>query len=301
MINLDLTKLAPEIVALLVRRGSGLPSLAWHDRNIPPAKSALDQIDDTQLFDSAALADEGMVAAVRAMLYLWNGWPDDCKMYAQAAGQSERHLLTGICDRQAGNAVAAKNAFQQIDGHPIFASLASYLLEVIGVKADARVRRFVDIVKLGETWEPFAFIDLFEQVRAGKLCKAAEEAVRSVQCREFELLFNHCYQGATGHSVEAEQRPAAGARPKRDLRRTRRPIRPPRNTSTPFAAKPAGPAKRPLVSPPSMVIGVLCPKCATMKRVAKTARGKRVRCDKCGTGFVVPRAKADGRAARAPQ
>ncbi len=296
MINMDLTRVAPEIAALLLQRGAGLPPLAWHERQIKLAKTTLDQLDDGKLFGGATLANEEMTAAIRAMLYLWNGWPGDCKMYAQAADEQTCRYLVGFCERQAGNTDPAKEALQQLTAHPVYDAMTKYVPAAVGVGADTYLRRFADIVKLGGAWEPFAYIDLFELARRKELCNAAEEVVRTFQCREFELLFDHCYKATTGHSVEAVQEKAAATRPRREVKRKRpaptrsQPAAPPPASKSPVSEK----TKKPPARKPSMAIGVQCPKCTTLAQVAKTARGKVIRCQNCGTGFKVPIGQAGG-------
>ena len=191
MNGLEVGKLAPEIAALIMGRGSGMPPLCWHHRPIPLAKQTLDAIEDVKLFGGSAPADEAMAAGVRALLYLWNGFSADAGMHAQGAAEAEGHFIAGICERQNGQADQAKASFQQLDGHPVFEPLAAFVPEVITVGADAQLRRFGDIVKLGQTWEPFAYVDLHGLAEAGKLSRAAEEAVCTLQRREFELLFIH--------------------------------------------------------------------------------------------------------------
>ena|GEM_PF-7103703 len=75
MIKVDPSVLAPDVAVLLQLRGAALPSLRWYDKPNQAAKQVLLDIeDDARLFRQTTLADEPMVGAVRAVLYLWNGW-----------------------------------------------------------------------------------------------------------------------------------------------------------------------------------------------------------------------------------
>ena len=293
---MDLSKLASEVAGLLMQRGAGLPPLDWQERSNPLAKKTLDLIDDAKLLGRDDLADESLAAAVRTLLYLWNGHVDDCKMYVQAAPQREQHLLTGICERQAGNVEAAKASFRQVPQHPIYEPLTRYAVEAIGTGLDAALGRFQQIVQLGEEWEPHAFVDLCIQARAGNLCAASEQAACSIQAKEFELLFTYCYEGATGERIPAAQQ---APRPQPKKRRSKRASRSAhllgRQTVASPKPSPKGPAKaksadtsKPTRQPPPNTIGVLCPKCRTGARVPDKARGTVVRCGKCGANFLVP-------------
>ncbi|MEE8384934.1 MAG: hypothetical protein V3S01_03345, partial [Dehalococcoidia bacterium] len=125
MLNLDLSQLPSEMTALFMQRGSGLPPLHWPSYANRIAKATLDEIDDAKLFRRSNLADESMGAAVRALLYLWSGWPDDCKMQAQAAPEKERIYLDSLIAQQGDEAEQAKTLLQQLDSHPIHKPLAA--------------------------------------------------------------------------------------------------------------------------------------------------------------------------------
>ncbi len=292
MIELDPSKLPPEVATLLFGRGAGVPPLEWQPRVDRTAKQTLDQIADAALVGGEAVADEGMVAVVRALLYLWNGWIGEARMYAEAAPEAERRYLVALCERQSGNADAAKSAFQELDGHPVYEPLANAAVEAIGLGSDPVVDRFAQMLKLGEAWEPFAFIDVYEQARAGKLSQASEHLVCSVQCVEFELLFIHCYTAAIGKSIPLRRQPDAPAsRPRKRAAARRQSARPPRpDTTSPKApAEETRPEKRTEERKPSRPkIALRCPKCAAQLRVPEEGRGARARCDKCGAVFLIP-------------
>ena len=102
MIDLDTAQVAPDVANLLMLRGADLPPFQWQKKPNPAAKEMLDRItEDTALLRQESLADEGMSAAVRALLYLWNGWLVECSMYAQAAPDKERIFLSALCDLNA--------------------------------------------------------------------------------------------------------------------------------------------------------------------------------------------------------
>ncbi len=83
MIKLNVSHLPPDIANLLMLRGAALPPLLWLDTPNKAAKNLLEQTpEDTTLFRLAKLVDESMGSAVRALLYLLNGWRTDCDMYA---------------------------------------------------------------------------------------------------------------------------------------------------------------------------------------------------------------------------
>ena len=298
MLDLPIAQLPRDIVTLLMLRGADTPPLQWQNHPNRGAKTALDELDDSNLFGRVEIVSRPMAAAVRALLYLWNGCPAECAMHAQPAPEKERWYITGICERLAGRPQEAKAAFQQLDEHPIHVGLTTRALQVIGPVADPAVARFRQIMEMGQSWEAFAFVDLYEQARAGKLCRAGEQIVGDLQCKEFELLFAHCYQGATGVNLD-DARPApttAAPRPKRKVERTHH-----RGSRQRESSRPTGPAKTDPQAKGALVgqapVRVICPKCREASTFPGSARGKPVRCTKCGSAFAIPSGPGAGPAA----
>lgn len=237
-----------------------------------------------------------MAGAVRALLYLWSGFPADCKMYAQAAPPQIQLYLDAICERQAGRAAEAKELLSQVGEFDTYAELTAHAMEAIGIGSDKSLTRFKDTLELCEVWEPHAFVDLYEQGRAGALCHPAELVVRNLQCKEFDLLFVYCYEKATGRTIA--QGCAEEVAPRRKV--TRKP--PARRRSTP---PPPEQSKQPTqtdsdaaTSLPTPLdrraprVGILCPKCRAMLVIPETKRGRMAECKKCGTTFLVPKKQA---------
>ena len=201
MFELQVAKAASQISTLLMARGTALPPVLWNEGANSIAKKTLDTMDDPQLFAPAELKNELMGSAVRSLLYLWNGWPNECNMYAQAAPPKESLYLIAVSERQRGNAGQAKSFFRQLEDHAIYVKLFECAIEIIGSSADASLGRFGEILKFHGAWEPFAFTDLFEQARADDTKIVAGEFIRKMQQSEFNLLFAHCYKEATGEDL----------------------------------------------------------------------------------------------------
>ena len=201
MFELQVTKAAPQISTLLMARGTALPPVLWSEGANSIAKKTLDTMDDPQLFAPGKLANDLMGGAIRSLLYLWNGWPNEGSMYAQAAPPKESLYLMAMAERQRGNAGQAKSFFQQLEDHEIYARLFVDTTEIVGSNADASLGRFGEILKFNGVWEPFAFTDLFEQARTDDTKIVAGEFVRIIQQSEFNLLFAHCYKAATGEDL----------------------------------------------------------------------------------------------------
>ena len=293
MLELINGAIAPEIKALLIQRGSGIPPLQWHSRPIQIAKNTLDQIGEDKLFAPGRVKDEPMAAAVKALLYLWIGWPADCKMHLASAPQKEGLYLQAMCERQAGNMEAAKQLFQKMDGHPVYAPLASFALQDTDSGSDRVLARFFKMMELDKNWEAFLFADLYEQALAGKISDGGIQTMRRLLCKEAELLFRHCYgiaveppakpTSAAPRNAQSQRKPTARSRPKRTGAAAGRP-KPSPEQASPSSAK---------AEPP---IRVMCPKCRYLVQLPAMALGKVQKCLKCGAAYQVPKVRPDAAA-----
>ncbi len=319
MIELDTSLLAPEITYVLMLRGAQLPALEWAERANEAAKRHLESMDDIGLFGRTTLAKPDLGLAVRSLLYLWNGWLQEAVDAARPVPNPERHYLIGLCHRQAGQAAEAKTVFQTMGSHPIYAPLAEYAVETIrlmGRVKDKTLIRFRQIMEFDPVWEPFAFIDLYELARAQKLDRISVEVVRTLQCREWEMLFTQCYEAAVGESllkIRTAQSPELD-RKRRLERRAQDAKRRSRQyaldemqkqkleaaiaakaekagQSRPSPVKPRPSASGKPEAPPVPSLSVVCPVCAHCQRVPESLRGQPTRCGRCGASYRVPAGK----------
>ncbi len=293
MLDIDPSQLPPEINALLLRRGTSVPPLHWSGHPIRAGRDTLEQLDDDALFRRKEFADQAMAGAVRALLHLWLGYPDDCVMYAQSVPDPHQAFLAGVAARHNDQADEAKLGFQKFDDHPILKPLADFALGAIGKSTDRSLNRFKGMLEMGGGWEPFLFIDLCGQARSGKLTTDGEEIVRQIQCMEFELLFRHCYEAATGQKIQLRSAASAANHEARrmmarKLAKGHRPGRAPqaRKSAETAKAEPATQSK-PKSAPGGGEITIACPKCGKPLRVPAASRGKIKRCDNCKTDLKV--------------
>lgn len=308
MLDLDLARLSPEVAKIIMLRGARTPSLRWQEHQNTGAKKTLDAIDDARLFGSGVVINEGMAAATRSLLYLWNGWIGECKMYAQAVPEKERFHIIAFCERMEGNSKSAKECFQRIGESPVFTELRTYALEAISPGAAPEVHRFRKVLEQNEAWEPYAFCDLYMQVLSGQLGTSSASLVTGIQTREFALLFTHCYQAATGTDLKkrATGGPQTQARSPKLLKKRKPPTsrtgaqragRLDREPESKLFGKTTGAEKtaRPAGSPPVVIqVKVICPSCREKLTFPVAARGKNHTCPKCHTEFLIPEKKGTG-------
>lgn len=332
MFHLDPSLLAPEIAALLISRGQGVPPLIWNTRPNRIAAKTLDDIQLPQLFDRPSVPNTQMASAARALLYFWNGWPAEALKEAELAHEPEKAFISALCARQAGDPNRAKECFQAVGEYSVFHALGQHAVQGLMGCPDPLLVRFQKAITLCEMWEPFLFVDLYEQARAEKLKDEVVQIICTLQGLEYEYLFQYCYESATGEKLVkksaaqevdtetnrqrtrelAEKHRAKAERHKKDRKE---------DTGATEAAKPAAPQTP--VAPPTFVGGspthvgtpsvsgtpmhspsvarptangpslvISCPKCRSSVEMPVAMRGTRQACGRCGAAFLVPRAKA---------
>jgi hypothetical protein len=316
MIDLDPSLLAPEITYLVMLRGAQVPPLMWTERRQELGRQHLGQMNDRKLFGRGSYANAEMAHAVRALLYLWNGWLKETVTAVTSAPEKERQYIVGLCQRQAGNPTEAKVRFQALAGHPILRPLGRFATEHLkgcsGLQSEV-VIKFGQILESRNAWEPSVFTDIFEAARTGKIDESGADVIRALQCREWEILFRYCYEVTTGEPlVKAgdEYRNTIDRQKMRERRREQEQLRKqkaklhevqrekssadPADTprGAPRGAGP-GPDMPDLRQPPAPnTFALACPACNSVQRVPNTARGHAARCAECKQIFGVPKAKA---------
>jgi len=300
MFEIDPKQLAPEISALILSRGQGVPPLQWDGRPNRIAARTLDDTEPMRLFGRPGFADEAMVDAVRGLLYLWNGWPAEAIAHAEKAPPPEACYIRAIAERQAGRADEAKRLFQQIGNHPVYLSLADRAFKDLDGTNEPLLVRFQQAIELGGLWEPYLYVDVFEMARGGKLKEQAEQVVRTLQCVEFELLFKYCYEQAVGERLVQRAAPTEDAQEARiqqlrqlaDKHRARqKAAKAPEKTEK--QKSDAAPAAAPGTPPDAGGVGdgwikIGCPRCRQAVDLHESVRGQVQSCPHCGALFKVP-------------
>ena len=292
MIGLDMSLLASEVTYVLMQRGANVPPLQWQLRPSETAKASLEEMDDAKLFGCAKLADKGMGAAARAMLYMWSGWLQECVAAAKPAGEKERRYLLGLCQRHLGQIGQAKSSFLAMEGHPVFEEMAKYAVDAIsgpGANHHKTIARFKQIMELDCLWSPFAFLDLYELALTDKLDRVGQELVRTLQCREWEILFTYCYEAATGKKLVTEPAPRSAALDRQRMLERKRAKR--RRRQHDYLLDDSQKTKLQRGSSrgsASNLVPVRCPKCHFIQQVPESLCGDITRCFKCSGYYGVP-------------
>lgn len=136
--------------------------------------------------------DFDMAAGCIAAVWLLHDYLDESHTLSQKIDTTSGSFWHGIMHRREGDFSNAKYWFRHVGRHPVFELLAER------VHVGASLRRSQS--RLGETrphvWDPFAFVDECQAAVRGK--SNGSEQCLDVQQLEWELLFDYCYQAASG-------------------------------------------------------------------------------------------------------
>ena len=161
------------------------------DSGVKPALEALDLV---RAFAPHDIADPNMAEACRSAVWLYHDYIAVSHTISQQIDTATGSYWHGIMHRREPDYPNSKYWFRRVGDHPILPALhqaASEIAANSSVLPDSA--RFL-VTQSG--WDPVAFIDLCEAAHGGRA--PAEDLCRTIQQREWELLFDYSYRQATG-------------------------------------------------------------------------------------------------------
>ncbi len=288
MVEIDLSKLATEVSNILMLRGTSLPPLCLADHPHTQAGSKIDEMPDDKLFGVAQISNADMAMAIRSLLFVRCGLLSEGSMFAMMAPKAEADFICGLVERNLGHKDRAKSHFQKVQEHPVYQTLHKQAMALLKSSMDKRLTRLHGILELHGDWEPYAFIDVYDEAKSGQMSSASEETVRKIQAIEFNALFLYCYQQLMGIDAKKAEIKQTTDAPRRRPLPTRKPTPAPAPTpAASTATKETAPAKAPAKAP-SHEVRVGCPKCKAIQTFEASQRGSKVQCSKCNVAFTVP-------------
>jgi hypothetical protein len=192
MPTFDPSSYAPLIGELLQEKrlaplGPGSPNQA--------ARPRLQALRVGAAFAPLAVRDADMGRACLAGLWLYHDFLDESHALSQEITTPTGGYWHGLMHRREPDAGNAAYWFRRVGGHPVFEPLRR---EAARLAAAGTADPAAAFLARQTAWDPFAFIDLCERSRGGAV---GELLCRQVQQREWELLFDFCYQQAVGAAL----------------------------------------------------------------------------------------------------
>jgi hypothetical protein len=178
---------SPAIQALLqedrlLALGPGAPNGA--------ARAALKELTIERTFAPQTVANRDYALACLAGLWLYHDFLDESHQISQDLNSAEGSYWHGFMHRREPDYANAKYWFRRVGRHPVFEALYQATAALTHAAGPSAETSFLIQQK---AWDPFAFIDLCEAASHGK---ADELLCRTIQRREWDLLFEYCYRRA---------------------------------------------------------------------------------------------------------
>jgi hypothetical protein len=155
------------------------------------ARPALEALTLERAFAPQTVGDPEMASACLAGLWLRHDFLDESHRMSQEIETTTGSYWHGLMHRREPDYANAKYWFRRVGDHAVFPAVRA---AAANLAAQTIADPPAQFLKTQSTWDPFAFIDLCEQVARGPSTAAA--LCREIQAREWEILFDYCYRQA---------------------------------------------------------------------------------------------------------
>jgi hypothetical protein len=161
----------------------------------PNAKvfSSLQALSAEQAFAPLSIRDVSMAKCCLAGLWLYHDYLEESHRISQSVSTSTGSYWHGIMHRREPDSWNSKYWFDRVGQHPVFPDLCKAAKNFAEQDSPLPETRFLLEQR---QWDPHRFVDLCEASRTGK--SRAENLCRTIQLREWQLLFDYCYRQAAG-------------------------------------------------------------------------------------------------------
>lgn len=171
--------------APLCELGPGAPVTEKH--------TALRGLDEDTVVAPNSLGDRDMARCCVAGLWLLYDFLDESHKVSQAVHTSSGSYWHGIMHRREPDYSNSKYWFRKVGNHPIFETLCRAAGDLATKEEPEPANQF--LIEQN-AWDPFRFIDLCESAARGQ--SSSELLCRRIAQIEWQLLFDYCYDKATG-------------------------------------------------------------------------------------------------------
>jgi hypothetical protein len=142
--------------------------------------SALDELTVDRAFSHARIVDLDMARCCLSGIWLLHDFLDESHAISQNIATTSGSYWHGIMHRREGDFSNAKYWFNRVGEHPVFAELTA---------------------SEGSIWDAYNFVDECQQALRNRDSQQIT-ALRQLQQREWQSLFDFCYRAAVGERGE---------------------------------------------------------------------------------------------------
>ncbi len=192
MIAANQEKYGPEISSLLMPDRYVTLSQAIRNEAV---QYVLDSLQDEDITAGHPLRDPDMAAMCRGGLMLYHDFLEGADRLFEEVEDPAGALWRGMLLRRDEDYSGSKACFEDAGEHPIFGDLREAAAEELGSNPPAEL---AELASQGE-WSPALFVDLCEKCEKGEFDNGAEDILVGIMRREWELLFDFCYDEASGY------------------------------------------------------------------------------------------------------
>jgi hypothetical protein len=179
----------PAVAALVDR--AALSSLGAGTPNVP-ARGALAALDPQSLASPHPLRDREMALACIAGLWLRHDFLDESHQVSQTIDTPAGSFWHAIMHRREGDFSNSKYWFRRVGQYAVFGPLAEAAGELAARHRTASAAAFLTTQAV---WDPFKFVDLCQHAGSDE---SLTGLCRTIQHREWQLLFDDCFARAIG-------------------------------------------------------------------------------------------------------
>jgi hypothetical protein len=169
-------------------------------RPVAALREKLSALRAEQALGDRSIADRNMAQLCIAGAWLVHDFLDESHTISQGVATSSGSYWHAIMHRREPDESNAKYWNRRVGEHPVYGPLCTAAREL--AQRSGAASGEAEFLATQSEWDPDRFVDLCSGARRGR--NPHETLCRRIQQREWELLFDACFQGALEPSSSGE-------------------------------------------------------------------------------------------------